>query len=779
MVIRFFPRLHKVVCACSATLGLFNSCVASHDQHPFLFFAGEEVSVFRERVENLEWSEKAYQEMRLELEENPEVLLPPPNSNIRREWRPIMSRIPRRASYAAFLYLMDGEQKHLDYARDYLLQYAKHFDERINFHHIDHKDGIVIYETGSLGVHSAWTYDMLYNVLSPEERELIEHNLLRAIVETIRATTEGVNMYDLWAGKSENTGRRARDYDWGPGMWNGTMFCNTGIAAIGFALRDRELVDHAVSNWKIYLERDMLADGMWQEEDYYYSRFCYNSMMTVAEMAYQYGYEENLYEYEVVPRPVSQWDRSYVDAPITEAERGHQRPRTLRKFLDAQIDYQYPTLGAGNWGWQTNKAPFLDTSTHVTMYSLGYLRYGNPEYAWLLEKMDRSQGDPHTQALIGPILYGGVRTDRKEKPSTQSRWYEHAKWIALKSIEGPDYWGSDAIYAFMAYGGDRTKAIRALSVDLFAYGKVIAPRVAKNSRLQAHDRDYYLTDDSWNAYLVDGQGLSLMKDKIERTWMRFQEFTPELKISQACIDVRRNVRPSSWYDEVSERIPGMDRIDSRLLALTEDYLVDILDIRFQQPQEYLRTYEWIWHAFGELELDGVRDGELTRKNWSATWRDPTDGIGLKTVMLGHDTLDEASKVSIRQNAYGPYLKVFRGTLTESFVAIHEPFKGAPEIDRIERIGRSDGAVSMKIVDEGNFTDYFCLAYAADTAGFENDGEFMSLNGHYGYLRLSEDRIIGRGNIESFRIRAPESVSVVLNGQAVAVDTVDGYVHYKQ
>src|SRR5690606_28316537 len=141
-------------------------------------------------------------------------------------------------------------------------------------------------------------------------------------------------------------------------------------------------------------------------------------------------------------------------------------------------------------------------------------RYGDPMYGWILNQLDRSNGNGYAQALMSPIMYGGNVVESAREPETASRWYNHARWIALKSIEGRDYWGSDSIYAFMPYAAERTKSLRPWSVDLFAFGKVVAPRVAKRSRLQAHNKDYYLTDDSWNAYLVDGQNPSLLKTHI-------------------------------------------------------------------------------------------------------------------------------------------------------------------------------------------------------------------------------------------------------------------------
>lgn len=747
-------------------------------EHPYLFFQAADIPELRHRIVEHPVANKAYLDLLRQWDEPPPLTLPPPNAKIREEWEPAVRRIPRNAVDAAFLYTLTDDQRYLAYAREFLLTWATQFDARVNFHNLDQKDGIVIYDTGSLGIFTAWTYDMIYPALSPDERSFIEEKLLRAIVETIRATTEKVSIQDQWAGKTEDTGNRANDYDWASGQWNGTMYCNAGIAAIGFVLQDAELIEHAVGNWKTYLERDLLADGMWQEEDFNYSRFCYSSMQTVAEMAYQYGYETDLYQWTIQARPYSAWDERYVDAPFILPERNDSGVRSMKAFLDAQIDYQYPNFAPGNWGWQTNRASFLGHPTHVTFYELGLQHYEDPTYAWILGKMDRTRGNFYAQGALSPILYGTTSLEIAAPPSTESRWYDHSRWLVLKSIEGPEYWDSDSLYAFMPYGGERTKALKPLSLDLFAFGKVVAPRVAKNSRLQAHDKDYYLTDDAWNAYQVDGTNVSLIRDKIVRSQMRFHDFQPAFKIGQATIEVQRQVRPSIWYDEVAKREPEEDRTDSRLIGMSADYVLDIVDLRFQQSAAYKHLFTWIWHAFGELTLEGVKDGELARGDWTATWLDPDDGIGLRTHMRGN-TNAGGTKVAVRRNSFGAYLDVSRGNYEETFVAVHEPFRNQPGIDSIETLAEGDGTIVLKIIDEGHYTDYLCINYLNTSLHVTKDGTSVEISGPYAYLRVTADTIEAQGEIRSFTIRAAGIERLTLNGQAVPLrQSRDGFVHYE-
>jgi hypothetical protein len=219
--------------------------------------------------------------------------------------------------------------------------------------------------------------------------------------------------------------------------------------------------------------------------------------------------------------------------------------------------------------------------------------------------------------------------------------------------------------------------------------------------------------------------------------------------------------------------------------MSSDYVLDVLDIRYVEEQAYKRHFEWVWHAFGDLTLDGVKQDlwgagqEVIQSDWSATWLDSSDGIGLKTTMLGSAPRKGSTKVDVRQNEFGSYLKVFRGNYRESFIAIHEPFRSEPKIDQISRLSEGDGTVAIKIVDEEKYTDYLCVAFAADAVSFDIDGEAMVVDGNYGYLRVADGRITARGSIESFRIHAPDTTEVILNGVQIKVKRSGDYVVYRR
>ncbi|MEK7411744.1 MAG: hypothetical protein AAB263_00335, partial [Planctomycetota bacterium] len=690
---------------------LLVAAIMCGQEHPYLFFRAQDIPAIKNGMTTLPWSRDNCAKMQDLVAKHTGYILPKAHADVRDGWMKINVDNCQVASAAAFLYITTGDKACLEKAKEFLLLYARNFDERIDFHQLASKDGIMIYHIGTLGTLSAWTYDMIYNQLSAEERTLIENGLLRKIVAMVKQTVGEENLFDAWAGqdKGARTSTKAKDYSWGPGQWKGVMYCNAGITAIGFALNDPEIYEHGIANWKVYLARDMLADGFMFDEDFVYSRFCFSSLIMVAEMAHQAEYRENLYTLSVPSKPANQWDKAYGDtAPSEGVDKG---TRNLRMFLDAQIDYQYPNRSAGNWGWQMNAAKMFSNGNDSTFYDLGFRRYGDPRYGWVLSKMDRSKGNQYAYGLLGPMLSIADVTAASTTPiATNSRWYNHNKWLVLKSIEGKKYWDSDALYAFMPYGEFRTKAIQRLSVDVFGFGKVLAPRLSKVSRLQSHDRDFYLNDDSWNNVMVDGANISLIKDSITNAHTRFSDFTPEIKIAQAQLDIERKIRSSIWYDDVAERRPDQDFTESRLLAMTDTYLIDITSVAFKEPQKFKRALNWNWHAFGDLVLDGVKDGELAKGQWSAQWKDQ-DQIGIKTTMLGSE-FGDSTKVTCRMkevlsdiskgNEPNPpkvlirHVQAMRCNTAGTFIAIHEPFRSAPKITAITSLLRDDAHVVMKI-----------------------------------------------------------------------------------
>jgi hypothetical protein len=95
---------------------------------------------------------------------------------------------------------------------------------------------------------AAWSFpgvvaDLIYDTLTPAERERIEKNVLRRAAELLMVNNEGRHNHQSWY--------------------------NSGIGVIGFVLAEPEYVDHALnkggSGFYYQMKNSVTADGMWHE----------------------------------------------------------------------------------------------------------------------------------------------------------------------------------------------------------------------------------------------------------------------------------------------------------------------------------------------------------------------------------------------------------------------------------------------------------------------------------------------------------------------------------
>ncbi|MBI1896576.1 MAG: heparinase II/III family protein [Acidobacteria bacterium] len=131
----------------------------------------------------------------------------------------------------------------------------------------------------------AWAYDLLSgsDVLTPEDRERIEGDLLRASVDTILRNDAGISNWQSWH--------------------------NAGIAAVGFTLGDQELIERAIegkSGFRFQMANSILDGGFWYEGAWGYHWYALDALVQTAEMAARsgidlWGSEPNLKAMFTVP----------------------------------------------------------------------------------------------------------------------------------------------------------------------------------------------------------------------------------------------------------------------------------------------------------------------------------------------------------------------------------------------------------------------------------------------------------------------------------------------
>jgi hypothetical protein len=108
----------------------------------------------------------------------------------------------------------------------------------------------------------AWSYDLISDTLSAEERQQIESNLLRAGAATIRRNDAGISNWQSWH--------------------------NAGLGAVGFALKDEQLIALALegkSGFRFQMKNSVEGEGLWYEGAWGYHFYALDALVQLAQMA--------------------------------------------------------------------------------------------------------------------------------------------------------------------------------------------------------------------------------------------------------------------------------------------------------------------------------------------------------------------------------------------------------------------------------------------------------------------------------------------------------------
>lgn len=166
-----------------------------------------------------------------------------------------------------------GDRKYARHAAAILLAYAEHYPSYPR-HNIRGEDatggGKVLAQTLDEAV---WLipltqgYDLVWDTLSPEERERIEKNVLLPAAEVIRGHKMGVHNIQCWK--------------------------NSAVGLVGFVTGAEELVREAVDDpergFKRQIESGVTADGLWYEGSMGYHQYTMQALWPLAEAARHAG----------------------------------------------------------------------------------------------------------------------------------------------------------------------------------------------------------------------------------------------------------------------------------------------------------------------------------------------------------------------------------------------------------------------------------------------------------------------------------------------------------
>ncbi|MBL8179478.1 MAG: heparinase II/III family protein [Bryobacterales bacterium] len=177
----------------------------------------------------------------------------------------------------ALAWRMTGETKYAEaalwilkqYAEKYLAYPHKDVNNRANTRSGARASAQTLDESVWL-IPLAWAYDSLAGsaAMSESDRVLIERGLLRAAVEVIQRNDAGISNWQSWH--------------------------NTAIAAVGFALRDKSLVEQAIdgkSGFRFQMRNSVIGEGFWYEGAWSYHYYALDPVVQLAEMAARSGFD--------------------------------------------------------------------------------------------------------------------------------------------------------------------------------------------------------------------------------------------------------------------------------------------------------------------------------------------------------------------------------------------------------------------------------------------------------------------------------------------------------
>jgi hypothetical protein len=474
-----------------------------------------------------------------------------------------------------------------------------------------------------------------------------------------------------------------------------------GIASAGYATGDQNLIYKAVESpnygFKYLICNSILDDGTFWEGSPGYAYYALEGDLIVAEAAWHSG--TNLYTYQC---------------------NGH----TLKMLFDTPLLYVDPNLMTPG-----NGDANAEDISKIGLYEIGYLRYNDPAYGWLLGKSNRDYYDGYIFGYNIQLLFGRAITSTRI-PESPSINLGDIGWGILKSAPPAQYFFSDSLYVMLDYGphaGDHDHADK-LNIDIVGYGH----RIAEDKSMYAYGDGrargvgdegsrHFLWDRqtiAHNTVVVDKQSMPGAENMFDGNGVSgqfmFFDVKPTLKVIQASADTA--------YSGVGYR---------RIVAMTDYYIIDIFRLNSSAPH----IYDWALHAndrdraletslsLTSSSLGATTEGyqfitdvkkATTSSQWTVKWQGvegETWNGGLKTIMLdspntevfvglcpggphtqrggwGPDPNDEPSKI--------PIVIARRNVANTVFVAVHEPYAASPQITSLTKLTDTLGEVGVKI-----------------------------------------------------------------------------------
>jgi hypothetical protein len=598
-------------------------------------------------------------------------------------------------------------------------------------------------------------YDVLYDLLSPEERDGIEKSL-RAYIQ-----------FHLDGAKPRHPDFHYTRMGWLPNMhWPRPI----GTHLMAVALKDEKAIAamfNSEGGWKWFFD-DYITDGQFYNEEFckYYSNI--GTMLLYCEALehlglsqFGYGYtgkggatmKNLLYMPIKVGFPRLNVTGATMIPGVTMGDAGafftvnspHGPGKPPLWWSTAHMNGPFPKLQAPGW------------------YEIGHARWPDAGFGYFLGQMRQ----PDEEVYL-PSLYFGVGPidPKKVSPPPAPSYVTRERGFALlRAEESPAYWESPKPAVAMQFGMYYVHYVH----DCLAMLNYVALNRTIYERMGGVGKGY-AGGDPWRDH-VAGQSNGIVVDGLKAN--------PVDSGEDGCRNQRIREHLAGPAKFVACRAkgiyPGVDM--ERAFILTGDYLCDISWLQSDKP----RVYDWHVLSAGKVVapetwqpaavekpvITEQKSFEAGDKPWTVVihqHESPDQVGGVHVSMLNEaGTTVTQGRPPIGPKGLGVKVVASRTKPATVFAALHEPYNGpatqAPAA-KFERIAQTEGALAAGINNDR------VLLAMADAAGKEQtlagNGESFTFT-DFGFVRVGKDKVEVTGNVKSLQVKVTGAPKLVVNG----------------
>jgi len=627
-------------------------------------------------------------------------------------------RLAKGASDLAYAYALAGDERYAAKAAALVVALARRYPGFPLTEHGNRGTDALLHEKHWLGSLAA-AYDLVYNshAVSDADRTLIERDLLREGIETtVRFPFGGVCVHRT-CGNHRTAGLAA-------------------LMAAGLAIGEPEYIAEAIygridprdgERWAGFIHQiahDVLADGLHWERGIGYHFYTLMTMTHVAEFARASGID--LYHLEVqVEQTARRGDM--------HAAYGPPGTSSLRVMFEAPLYAAFSDFNFDDLGDSGLKSLF-DVHIWGPIYELAFAEYGDPRFAWLLNRMYRAMSHSHAQRppeprrWQHPRSWGGSRFTlvRAEDlpagafslaPDAQIvRTGRHSGGCTLFPTTGlailrDDAADPQALNALVNFGPHHAGHQHPDLLHLSAH--VFGTTAFRDSGGFGYDNPLHGT---WSNQTIAHNTVTVdcVSQRPQGSSVEMFEVDPSPDCAAGRLVFFQPTGPIK-----AARVSTINAYEGvtldRTIAIVQGVLVDL----FLASSDDEHQYDWCLHGAGEVRselamrpsgspladepgyshVSSVRCANLIDKLWTIEWgagdhRVSTLLAGGQEAILGEGLTGQHLLLAPPQPATHPMAIMRTRGRRALFVALYEPCKGAPRFRSISAEQRDDAVAVL-------------------------------------------------------------------------------------